>query len=55
MKIEILRHKGIYSWAFFHGKDHSNLSEGKADNLEEVLDQILRVKMNEQQRSDGVV
>jgi len=55
MKIEILRHKGVYSWAFFHGKDHANLSEGRGESLEEVLDQILRVKMNEQQRSDGVV
>ena len=36
-------------------KDHANLSEGRGESLEEVLDQILRVKMNEQQRSDGVV
>ena len=44
MKIEILRNKCVYTWAFFHGKGHEHLNEGKGDSLEEVLCQILVIK-----------
>lgn len=44
MKIEILRHKGVYSWAFYHGKGHKHLDEGRGDSLEEVMVQILAIK-----------
>jgi hypothetical protein len=44
MKIEILRNKCVYTWAFFHGKGHEHLNEGKGDSLEEVLCQILAIK-----------
>lgn len=44
MKIEILRNKGTYTWAFFYGKDHEHINEGKGDSLEEALRQVLAIK-----------
>lgn len=44
MKIEILRNKGRYTWAFFHGKDHEHIDEGRGNSLEEVMVQILAIK-----------